>query len=532
MSLASIFTALVAGVGLAAAAPTACSSAPHVTIRNGTYRGAVDTHYQHEKFLGMPYAQPPVGDLRFRVPQSLNSSWEGSRNATEFSPMCIGYGSDTWVLGNYVSEDCLTINVVRPKGVTAGADLPVALWIHGGAYEYGSSADPRYNLSYIVAKSEDMGQPIIAASLNYRLQNWGFMFTEALAEEGSTNVAYRDQRLAMHWVQENIRAFGGDPRKVTAFGESAGSMSIATHLVAYGGRDDSLFRGVIMESGSALPTLRVHKTTQDWQPYWLALLNQTDCSSAASNADALKCLRAMDATTLSNIFNSSFAPYPGITASIDGDFLTESSTTAVRSGKMLSVPMIMGTNTDEGTAFGTTGINTDDEFVAYMKTTGLTSEMAAKVLELYPDIPSEGIPKTYEGRPSGIWGSQFKRVAAYRGDYFMGGPRRLTTQINAGKGTDTWSYDFDVLNAGLPAIIGSTHFQEIPYVWNNTVAAGFVNAVSTSPFAGKGQNYYDLVNVMSRMWVSFFNSLDPNNNGRKLLISSSWRTTLWLANME
>ncbi|KKA28950.1 hypothetical protein TD95_005342 [Thielaviopsis punctulata] len=509
----SLFTALVAGVGLAAAVP-ACKpvSDPQVTIRNGTYRGTRDTHYHHEKFLGMPYAQPPVGSLRFRPPQSLNSSWDDVRNATAFSPMCIGYGSDTWVLGNYVSEDCLKLNVVRPKGVNAHDKLPVAVWIHGGAYQYGSSSDPRYNLSYVVAKSEAMGQPIVAVSLNYRLQNWGFMFTEALAEEGSTNVGYRDQRLAMHWVQENIAAFGGDPRKVTVFGESAGSMSIATHLVAYGGRDDHLFRSAIMQSGSALPTLRKHLTTADWQPYWVALLNQTSCTSA-TNAAALQCLRAMDAHKLSNIFNSSFAPYPGITAAIDGDFLTESSTYAVRGGKMLAVPIIMGTNTDEGTAFGTTGIDTDAEFIAYLKTTGLTDAMASRVLEMYPDDPAIGIPKTYTGRPTDPWGAQFKRVSAYRGDYFMTGPRRLTTEVNAGKGADTYSYDFDVLNSGIPNIIGSTHFQEIPYMFNNTLGAGFETAVATNPLAGKGQNYFDLVDLMSRMWVSFVNHMDPNQHG-------------------
>jgi len=120
-------------------------------ILNGTLTGYYDAVYEQDNFLGIPFSKPPVGNLRFRPPQPLTESWNGTRNATEYSPQCIGYGADTWVLGNYVSEDCLTLNIVRPHG--NHQNLPVGLWIHGGGLFNGGSSDPRYNLSFIVQQS-------------------------------------------------------------------------------------------------------------------------------------------------------------------------------------------------------------------------------------------------------------------------------------------------------------------------------------------------------------------------------------------
>lgn len=154
---------------------------------------------------------------------------------------------DTWSQGNYVSEDCLTLNVIRSTG--SGQGLPVLVWIHGGGFFNGGSSDHRYNQSFIVQQAALAGNPIIAVSINYRLAEWGFLYGEAVQESGNTVLGFRDQRLALQWVQENIAAFGGDPSRVTIQGESAGGTSIAALLLAYGGRDDGLFAGAIAESG-------------------------------------------------------------------------------------------------------------------------------------------------------------------------------------------------------------------------------------------------------------------------------------------
>jgi len=178
-----------------------------------------------------------------------------------------------------VAEDCLYLNVVRPAGYESGK-LPVAFWIHGGGFYQGGGVDQRYNVSFMVQNSVNIGKPVIAVTINYRLSAWGFLSgSEELVDAGTLNLGLRDQRLALQWVQENIEAFGGDPDQVTIFGESAGAASVGFHLTAYSGRDDKLFRGAIMQSGKkhhlliscaantdfiseAIPSILVHS----WSP--------------------------------------------------------------------------------------------------------------------------------------------------------------------------------------------------------------------------------------------------------------------------
>ena len=181
--------------------------APTVTVKNGTLEGLHSDQYNQDYFLGIPFAQPPVGSLRFRVPQSINTSWRGTRSAKQYSNACVGYGSDDWPYP-VLSEDCLYLNVVRPSGCE-NQSLPVAFWIHGGGLFEGSGIDPRYNLSYIVQRSVEIGKPMMAVSINYRLSMWGFITGDEVIESGNANLGFRDQRLALHWVQENIAAFGG-----------------------------------------------------------------------------------------------------------------------------------------------------------------------------------------------------------------------------------------------------------------------------------------------------------------------------------
>lgn len=191
------------------------SGPPYATLKNGSYYGVYSPIYDQDYFLGIPFAQPPVGDLRFRQPQPLNSTWTDVRNATAYQPECIGYGSDQWVLGNHVSEDCLSVNIIRPAGISTDAALPVGVFLNPGGYFQGGNSDPRYNMSFIVQQSQEMGTPFIAVSPNYRLSLWGFLYSQEVVDAGITNLGMLDQRLALHWVQENIAAFGGDPRKVT-----------------------------------------------------------------------------------------------------------------------------------------------------------------------------------------------------------------------------------------------------------------------------------------------------------------------------
>lgn len=185
------------------------TSMPAATLLNGTYTGVHSTSYNQDFFLGIPFAQPPLGELRFRNPQSLNATWNDTREATAYSTHCIGYGADQ--IGYAESEDCLYLNVVRPSGYE-DQELPVAFWIHGGGYYNGGAPDRRYNLSFAVENGVRVGKPFIGVSTNYRLGPFGFLFSNEVVGSGQTNIGLRDQRLALHWVQENIEAFGGKTR--------------------------------------------------------------------------------------------------------------------------------------------------------------------------------------------------------------------------------------------------------------------------------------------------------------------------------
>ncbi|OJJ47765.1 hypothetical protein ASPZODRAFT_151213 [Penicilliopsis zonata CBS 506.65] len=490
---------------------SAPSGAPTVTVKNGSYYGLYNPHYNQDLFLGMPYTQPPVGNLRFRRPQSLNSSWSGFKNATEYSPECIGYGSDTWVLGNIISEDCLTVNVVRPSYIPPDTLLPVIFWIHGGGLVDGGSRDPRYNQSFMVQHSVEMGQPIIGVSINYRLSGWGFLWGEEVSEEGVGNLGLRDQRLALHWVQENIAAFGGDPSKVTIHGESSGAGSVGVHLVAFGGRNDSLFRAAIAESGG--PTAQAYYVNASaWEPNYQNITRMANCSDAS---DTLSCLRTVPTDTLSNIFNTSGVnPSAGVV--IDGDLLPESATRLTKNGKFVRVPFLIGTNFDEGTQFGVQGINTDAEFIASVKSNapGLNDSVLNIVAQLYPDIPEIGIPATLHGRPANDtpWGYQWKRAAAYGGDLYMHTGRRISTRAWAEYGVPAYSYHFNVLDNGESMYEGSSHFMEVAFVFDNIHGLGYNTSVAVDPFANEPATFDQLASMMSGAWISFVNTLDPNRH--------------------
>lgn len=215
-SFRSLCCLLLSSVAFANVLPrNITTTAPKVTLKNGSYYGIQLPNYEQDIFLGIPFAQPPIDSLRFRQPQPLNTTWDDVRNATVYQPQCFGYGAKQWVFEIPFSEDCLSVNIIRPAGISTDAALPVGVFINPGGYLEGGNSDPRYNMSFIVQQSQKMGTPFIAVSPNYRLSVWGFLYSQEVVDAGTTNLGMLDQRLALHWIQENIAAFGGDPRKVT-----------------------------------------------------------------------------------------------------------------------------------------------------------------------------------------------------------------------------------------------------------------------------------------------------------------------------
>jgi carboxylesterase type B len=241
-------TALLAATAVAVPIEERQSTAPSVTIQNGTVIGSSSNNV--DSFKGIPYAQPPVGQLRLRAPQTITKTF-GTITATNTPTSCPQFltqidksnlpESTLLLLANTPlaqnvsddGEDCLTMNVQRPSGTTASSKLPVVFWIFGGGFELGSTST--YDATNFIEKSVSQGEPVLYASVNYRLGGFGFLAGKELASESSTNLGLRDQRLGLEWVAENIAAFGGDPDRVTIWGESAGSISVFDHTIFYNG---------------------------------------------------------------------------------------------------------------------------------------------------------------------------------------------------------------------------------------------------------------------------------------------------------
>ncbi|KAI1133657.1 Alpha/Beta hydrolase protein [Nemania abortiva] len=523
---------------LLGAAATAVASEPVVRVLNGSYEGLHLPAFQQDIFLGIPYAQDTGGANRFRVPQSLEETWKGARPAKVYGPACPDH--NIAVDGHYgMSEDCLSINIVRPSGSlwkrreegkgteggeeeeTTGHKLPVLLWIHGGSYQVGTSGLPNYNLTFIVQRSVEVGLPVLAASINYRKGGWGNMYSREIQGTGNTNLALRDMRKALAWIQENIGAFGGDASSVTIWGESAGSFAVGQLLMTYGGRTDGLFHRSIQESGSAATAWY---NGSDWyQPIYDKIVGQVNCTQAI---DTLKCLRSVSYEDIFPFLNASAVTGPGWYPTVDGDVIPAYPTELLRQGRFAHVPHLYGTNSDEGTDNAPVGvINTDTDLYNYLLRDtgfGFPPSTVSRIMELYPDDPAQGIPLNTGNERFAEEGYQYKRVAAIVGDVFYHAPR-LDDARHYAKGAPTYIYRFNTrplagyTNSDFndtapstpsnvtvmlaPAYKGVAHFSEVAFVFANPGAVG--------PWPG----YRALSSQMSEQWIRFAHTGDPNGKG-------------------
>jgi carboxylesterase type B len=456
------------------------------------------------------------------------------REATELSIHCHGYGNDQ--VGYKQSEDCLYLNVIRPANLKATANIPVAVWIHGGGLFQGGASDMRYNLSFIVEQSVALGKPIIGVSFNYRLAALGFLIGEEVLKEGATNLGFRDQRLALHWIQENIKAFGGDPDKVTLFGESSGAESIAAQVFAYNGRDDGLFRGVIGQSGFGAPLYRYrsgYNGTDAMQDTYDRFVGKvSSCSDLVGSNKSLPCLRQ---APFDEINSAIWAIRTGLDWApvMDGDFIADYTTNQLKNGNFVKVPLLIGANTDEGTSFGRSrtsdggNVNTDEDMIDAIGnmippeaegTTGQTvDELTDKVMELYPNDQRVGIPSLeswpYIIKPNDSYaeahGAQFRRSCALFGDLIIHYQRRRANKFWAKNGIPNYAYRFNIKPNGQPEYAGVTHFQEVAFVMHNINGDGY----DRKPFGGEGSypdNAKAMAKTMTTAWINFFNTLDPN----------------------
>ncbi|KAL1303779.1 hypothetical protein AAFC00_007116 [Neodothiora populina] len=496
MKLSTIISAL-------ALAPSAfgLSTSPTVKINNGTILGRHLPEYDQDLFLGIPFAQPPTGELRFNLPKAINETWKEPFNATEYGPICLQFPT-TPPLGLPQSEDCLSLNIVRPANISSDARLPVLVYLYGGGFHEGGSADGSYNTSFLVKNSVQMRQPVIMVTLNYRLSGFGLLAGEIMKNQGLANIALHDQRMAFQWIQDNIGAFGGDNNKVTIQGESAGAISVGYHLLAYNGRDDGLFQAAICQSGGPW-FFAAYTSTEDQDKAFQTLLNATDCTNAV---DPVSCLRAAPLDILNaTMFKLDFLPI------VDGGIIPTYNSVALKRGNFVKVPLLIGSNTDDGSLFAGFGTNTTEEFRAFVKSNGYVkvadNETVDLMVEAYPYIANESmtLPAPY--------GDQVSRARTYTGDVYFTAGRRFACEQWTDYGVPCYSYRFDTYPLVVdPLLLGVAHFEEVAFVFNNIIGTGRLTSAFETNETSIRQRYEDLSQVMSQMWLSFASTHDPNNH--------------------
>ncbi|KAI9644071.1 hypothetical protein NHQ30_007423 [Ciborinia camelliae] len=446
-----------------------------------------------ETFKGIPYAQPPIGPLRLKPPLSITSHLgtiqatniptacpQGSISASKSLPLDVRAKLSPRQVSQAptpTGEDCLTINIQRPSNIAENSKLPVLFWIYGGAFEGGSTQG--FDATQLIQNSINNSQPVIYVAVNYRLGGFGFLGGSEILRDGSSNLGLLDQRLGLQWVADNIAAFGGDPDKVTIWGESAGSISVFDQMGLYGGKyhykNKPLFRGAIMDSGSISPADAIDG------PRAQAVYNQVVLESGCANStQTLTCLRNVPYDTFLSATLSlpSIASYNSIAIAYlprpdyQGGVLPLSPELLASQGLFAPVPFIVGDQEDEGTYFALsqTNLSTTADLETYFHTIlfpDATPSQISTLISSYPDDPSFGSPFG-TGTANNIY-PQYKRLAALLGDLSFTLARRLflSYALAAHPHTSAYSY-LATYDYGTP-ILGTYHGSDVPLAYGETL---------------------------------------------------------------
>ncbi|PIL29185.1 hypothetical protein GSI_09234 [Ganoderma sinense ZZ0214-1] len=363
-------------LGLAAGAGN--SVAPNVVdLGYVKYRGNL-SYPNTVAYLGLPYAEPPLGERRWRVPLALNTTRVSSEaegqivDLTTNPDFCIQGSTGAGDAGGAGSEDCLKLNIYTPAGAKKGDNFPVLVYIHGGGYVYGNPAN--WPFDHWIHQSPN----VVIASVYYRLDSIGFLTVPELESEGlgDLNAGFYDQIEALRFVKEHIASFGGDPSKVTIDGQSAGGASVELHLTANVGRD--LFHQAIGQSVYRAPL----PTPEQQRPVFNYYAEQAGCGSG-SVAAQIACLRNADVSALARaqdlvMYNFTGA-YNSFHPVLDGKLFTETPTISILSGNFANVPVIVGSTSNETLSGGS---NITQALKAYFP--GLTQTDLDQYLEVYP----------------------------------------------------------------------------------------------------------------------------------------------------
>ena len=466
-----------APITAAAAAATTATQPQSLLVTTDKGRLEGRTTGVVDQFLGIPYAQPPVGSLRWAAPAPM-AAWTGVRSALAYGNRCpqLSNGNGPRV----DTEDCLYLNVFTPSYVPASGKLPVLFMIHGGGLTTGAGDQQDGSL---LAQT----QHVIVVSINYRLGPLGFLDLPGLSGTGATdgNFGLLDQEAALRWTSANIAAFGGDPSQLTIAGESAGGWSVCALLSAPGAR--GLFARAVMESGSC-----ASQSSTTAQSASLAYAAKAGCTSTAQ---VVACLRAKPESAL---LDAGSAYQPAFI--VGGSDLPVAPATAVATGQYTKVPILFGDNHDEGRTFtqGFAG-DTGQQYVSYVDST--YGPLAPQVLAHYP---WSAYPSPYTAAYA--LGAIFTDSGAVTG---IGGctAQNLAEQFAAT--TRTYSFQFDDrdapgLNNSLPGYEwGAGHAMELAYLWPS-----FTNGFSL--YAELTPAQLELSREMLDSWGAFVRNGSPN----------------------
>nr|XP_058151210.1 cholinesterase isoform X2 [Dasypus novemcinctus] len=419
-------------------------------------------------FLGIPYAQPPVGRLRFKKPQSL-IKWSNIWNATKYANSCYqnidisfpGFlGSEMWNPNTDLSEDCLYLNVWIPAPKPKNA--AVMVWIYGGGFQTGTSSLPVYDGRFLARVER-----VIVVSMNYRVGALGFLALSGNLEAPG-NMGLFDQQLALQWVQKNIAAFGGNPKSVTLFGESAGSVSVNLHL--FSPKSHPFFTRVILQSGSSNAPWAVI-SLHEARNRTLTLAKFLGCSRE-NETEIIKCLRNKDPQEIllnevlvvpyDSLLSVNFGPI------VDGDFLTDMPGTLLQLGQYKKTQILVGVNKDEGSAFlvyGAPGFSKDNSSIINRKEfqeglkiffPGVSDFGKESILFHYTDWLDDQRPEIYREAMDDVVG-----------DYNIICPALEFTRKFSELGNDAFFYYFEHRSSKLPwpEWMGVMHGYEIEFVF-------------------------------------------------------------------
>ncbi|BFZ56164.1 hypothetical protein PYCC9005_003206 [Savitreella phatthalungensis] len=400
-------------------------SQPVVDIGYARVRGFTETSTSTEAFKGVRYAAPPKRWQRATAPATNRTA---IIDATAYASRCpqsaSAGGSDIDPLaGGLASEDCLFLNVFRPAKTNSSAMLPVAVYFHGGGY---SQLTANINATYLSRLS---GENFLFVSVAYRLGALGFLASQELVEGGGIlNVGLLDQEFALQWVNTHIAAFGGDPSRVTIWGESAGGGSVMQHLLAYDGkRNRTLFNQAILAS----PSLPQQRWYNDSIPtaYYRAFVDAAGCTNKANVVD---CLRTADLAIVAGASNNVSRTAPSrrwaFNPVIDGTFVTgRPSELLLRQQIVQNVSLLVGSNFDEGSVFIPSNITNAESFEDWLTT-------------LLPKFTNLARAKLRTYYPAHAYATQFRRAASVLADTIYNCPAVWL----ADAAQVSWRYQYDV----------------------------------------------------------------------------------------